>query len=57
MSALVAYGGSDEEDAAESINDGNLPSEVRLRLSSPGFMAMADCLDLRLKLTLRMLVM
>lgn len=39
MSALVAYGGSDEEDAVESINDGKLGSEVRLRLSSSRFMA------------------
>ena len=56
MSALVAYGGSDEEDAVESISDGKLASEVRLRLSSPRFMAMADCIDLRLQLRLRMLV-
>ena len=38
MSALVAYGGSDEEDAVESSSDGELASEVRLRLSSPRFM-------------------
>ena len=54
MSALVAYGGSDEEDAVESINDGRLASEVRLRPSSLSAMAMADCTDLRLQLTLRM---
>ena len=57
MSALVTYGGSDEEDAVESINDRKLASEVRLSLSSPRFMAMADCIDLRLQLRLRMLVM
>lgn len=56
MSALVAYGGSDEEDAVESLNDGKQASEVRPRLSSPRFMAMADCIDLRLQPRLRMLV-
>ncbi len=57
MSALVAYGGSDEEDAVESFDDGKQASEVRLRLSSPRSMAMADCIDLRLQLRQRTLVM
>ena len=57
MSALVTYVGSDEEDAVESINDRKLASEVRLILSSPRIMAIADCTDLRLQLRLRMLVM
>ena len=57
MSALVTYGGSDEEDAVESLNDGEPASEVRLRLSSPRFMAMADCIDPRLQPRLSILVM
>ena len=57
MSALVAYGGSDEEDAVESFNDEKQASEVRLRLNSSRLMAMADCIDLRLQLRLRTLVM
>lgn len=57
MSALVTYGGSDEEDAVESLNDGEPASEVRLRLNPPTFMAMADCIDLRLQPRLSMLVM
>ena len=54
MSALVTYGGSDEEDAVESINDEKLASEVRLRVCSPRFMAMADCIDPRLQRRLSM---
>ena len=57
MSALVTYGGSDEEDAVESINDRKLAFGVRLSLSPSRFMAMADCVDLRLQLRLGMLVM
>ena len=57
MSGLVTYGGSDEEDVVESLNDGEPASEVRLRLSSPRYMAMADCIDLRLQLRLSMLLM
>ena len=57
MSALVTYGGSDEEDAVESITDRKPAFEVRLNLSTSRFMAMADCIDLRLQLRLGMLVM
>ena len=57
MSALVNYGGSDEEDAVESLNGGKQPSEVRPRLYSPRFMAIVDCIDPRLQPRLRMLVM
>ena len=57
MSTLVTYGGSDEEDAVESLNGGKQPSEVRPRLNPPTFMAIADCIDLRLQPRLRMLVM
>ena len=57
MSALVTYDVSDEEDAVESFNDEEAASEVRLRLNPPTFMAMADCIDLRLQPRLSKLTM
>lgn len=45
MSALVNYGGSDEEDAVEGLDGGKQLSEVRRRMNSPRIMAIADCID------------